>query len=441
MINIVIIGRPNVGKSSIINRLLGKKTAITAREEGITRDIRYYDQEWNGKSFQICDSGGFVCPKKTNNPYQSKMNDMIRHELSRAHKIMFMVDCLHPDHPDDQSIWHEIKPYATKTLLVVNKVDNSERLTTLYSFYHYGISSIFPVSAFQNTGIGDVLDYLVQDVSVSTQTDDPPEYNIALIGKPNAGKSSLYNALFNQPRAIVDARMGTTRDVLESTLTCQDQSLHIMDTAGLRRRRNVTDTIEYFSIIRTERAIEDADIVIFLLDAQTLLTDQDKTIINHVISLHKNMVVFVNKWDTLERNTHTRTDIIRILEYHVPQLQHYPIIMGSAKEKHNIQSLLNTIVTVIEASNRRVQTAQLNDFLSTFFSIHQPPSKKGKRFKIYYATQVAKGPPHFIFKVNDHQLLTSPFLRNFEREFRDFFGDATGVGFRFEFRSKPKRTP
>ena len=439
MKKIVVIGRPNVGKSSFINRLLGKKMAITAREEGVTRDIRYYDQVWNGKSFKICDTGGVIYSKNPDNPYQEKINEMIESELSSAYKIIFMVDFQHPEHPEDLIIRDQLKHYMSKVLLVINKVDNFDRLDELHPFYTYGVKHTFPISAFQNTGIGDLLDDIVENLSTQSgdeEDEDENKINIALIGKPNAGKSSLYNAIFNQKKAIVDSRMGTTRDINESIYKFNDYQLHFMDTAGLRRRRKINDTIEYFSTIRTERAIENADIVVFLLDAEELLTDQDKKIINHILSQSKNCLLFINKWDLLNRNDNTRSDIIKILEFEIPMLEYYPIIMGSAKEKHNVQALLDQIVSIYNAAKHRVQTADLNNFLSHFFSIHNPPSKKGKLFKVFYATQVSSQPPHFIFKVNDSNLLTSPFLRNFEREFRSYFPNAKGVGLNFDFKSK-----
>ena len=436
MKKVVIIGRPNVGKSSFINRLLGKKTAITAREEGVTRDIRYYDQTWNGKTFRICDTGGVTFSDNTDNPYQSKINEMIEQELETAHRILFMVDFNHPEHPEDLIIRNHLKKYLNKLFLVINKVDNHDRLSELYPFYSYGIHHTFPVSALQGNGIGDVLDEIVDNLSVTNDTSENNSINVALIGKPNAGKSSLYNAIFNKKKAIVDHKMGTTRDINESIITVNNQQINFMDTAGLRRKRKIDDTIEYFSIVRTEKAIEKADIIVFMLDAEELLTDQDKKILNHIFSQNKNCMIFVNKWDLLERNEHTRNDIIKILEFEVSQLTHYPIIMGSAKEKHNIQALLDQIATIYESSKYRVPTGQLNKFLERFFEINHPPSKKGKQFKIFYATQVSSIPPQFIFKVNDAKLLTKPFLRRFEREFRQFFPSAKGVGMRFDFRSK-----
>lgn len=436
MKKVVIIGRPNVGKSSFINRLIGKKTAITAREEGVTRDIRYYEQTWNGKTFKICDTGGVIFSKNTDNPYQSKINLMIENELDTAHKILFMVDFNHPEHPEDIIIKNRLKKHLGKLLLIINKVDNFDRQSELHPFFSYGIDQTFPVSALQGNGIGDVLDDIVNQLTFEKTEDETDDIKVALIGKPNAGKSSLYNSIFNQNKAIVDAQMGTTRDINESTITVNKNEITFMDTAGLRRRRKISDTIEYFSIVRTERAIENANLIVFMIDAEELLTDQDKKILNHIFSLHKNCLIFVNKWDLLERNDHTRSDIIKILEHEVPQLTHYPIIMGSAKEKHNIQALLDQIVSIYTASKYRVGTGQLNQFLERFFEINHPPSKKGKQFKIYYATQIASIPPQFVFKVNDAKLLTKPFLRNFEREFRQFYPESKGVGMNFNFRSK-----
>lgn len=439
MKKIVICGRPNVGKSSFINRLLGKNTAITARESGVTRDLRYYEQVWNGKPFLICDTGGVIFSKEHDNPYQNKINDTVLSEIDAAHKIIFMVDFNHPNHPEDQEIRQMLKKHLNKCALVINKVDNNERKDELHEFYSYGISNIYPVSALQGNGIGDLCDYLVENLSkddtLFEEVEEKP-INVALIGKPNVGKSSLYNAIFNEKKALVDNKMGTTRDINESVIKVNKKEINFMDTAGLRRRRKINDTIEYFSIVRTDRAIENSDIVVFIIDAEELLSDQDKKILNTIFEQNKNCIILVNKWDLLERNDNTRSDIVRILEFELPPLAYYPIIMGSAKEKHNIQSILTTILSVYEASKHRVTTGKLNQFLTHFFEINHPPSKKGKLFKIYYATQIRVGPPRFIFKVNDAKLLTKPFLRHFEKEFRKFYPNSTGVGINFEFRSK-----
>ena len=439
MKKIVICGRPNVGKSSFINRLLGKKTAITAREAGVTRDLRYYEQVWNGKPFKICDTGGVIFSKEHDNPYQKKINEVVLSEIDQAHKIIFMVDFNFPNHPEDQEIRKILKSHLNKCALVINKVDNYERKEDLHEFYSYGVEQIYPISAIQGNGIGDLCDYLVNELSKDETIFDnlnKNQINVALIGKPNVGKSSLYNAIFNENKALVDNKMGTTRDINQSIIKVNKQEINFMDTAGLRRRRKITDTIEYFSIVRTDRAIENADIIVFIIDAEELLTDQDKKILNTIFEQNKNCIIYVNKWDLLERNEHTRNDIVKILEYELPPLNYYPIIMGSAIEKHNIQSLLNSIITVYDSSKYRVTTGKLNQFLEHFFEINHPPSKKGKLFKIYYATQIKTAPPKFIFKVNDSKLLSKPFLRHFEKEFRKFYPNSNGVGISFEFRSK-----
>jgi len=436
MKKIVILGRPNVGKSSFLNRLLGKNIAITAREEGVTRDVRYFDIIWNGKAFKICDTGGLDFSKDNSNHYQKNINQLVEQELIQSHKILFMVDFNFPEHPLDLDINQWLKPFQHKVMLLINKVDNFERQQDLHAFYTYGVSPFYPVSAIQGNGIGDVLDDITVDLLHQDDDHIDESIRVSLIGKPNVGKSSLYNAIFNQNKALVDDVMGTTRDINESRYMVDNEWVTFMDTAGIRKRRKITDTIEYFSIVRTEKAIESSNVVLFMVDVQDLLADQDKKILNHIFKLSKNMVVFVNKWDTQVKSDQTRNDIIGMLQYQVPQLKYYPIIMGSAKEKHNIQSVLRVIKGVHEASQHRIPTGELNRFLEHFFEINHPPSKKGKQFKVYYATQVSACPPQFVFKVNDKRLLSQSFLRNFERAFREFFPNSTGVGMKFEFRSK-----
>ena len=347
-----------------------------------------------------------------------------------------MVDFSYPEHPEDQRINQWLKNYRKKVILLINKVDNYERQSEISAFYSYGIEHVYPISAIQGNGIGDVLDHITENLTTEKKESEDEKIQIALIGKPNTGKSSLYNAIFNQKKALVDSKMGTTRDINQSSIKINNNILSFMDTAGLRKRKKITDTIEYFSTIRTEKAIEKANVIVFMVDAEELLTDQDKKILNHIFLKNKNCIVFVNKWDLTIRSDQARKDIIAMLRHQVPTLQHYPIIMGSAKEKHNIQPLLETALTVFKASRYRIPTGELNQFLERFFEINHPPSKKGKQFKIYYATQVSTTPPHFIFKVNDSNLLTKPFLRNFEREFRTFFPKSEGVGLNFQFKSK-----
>jgi GTP-binding protein len=437
MKQVVIIGRPNVGKSSFINRLVGKNIAITAHEEGVTRDIKYIQETWNGKLFEICDTGGVVFSKNTDNPYQKKINQRVQNELDNAYKILFMVDFNFPDHPEDMVIKRYLNSMLHKVILVINKVDNYDRQLALHPFFSYGINPIYPVSALQGHGIGDVLDDIVMHLSVNQTFNEPDSIDVAFIGKPNTGKSSLFNAIFNQEKALVDSKMGTTRDINVSSIVFEKTKINVIDTAGLRRRQ--TEAIEYFSSLRTSQAIENAAVIVCLVDAQDLLSDQDKKILNLIFSKNKNCIIFVNKWDLLERNSQTRSDIIARLTTTLPKLNHYPIIMGSASEKHNINALLTCIKRVYLASTHRVGTGELNQFLSRFFSMYHPPSKKGKQFKVFYATQVETSPPQFIFKVNDSSLLTQPFLRNFEREFRSFFPNSTGVGLAFIFRSKKNK--
>ena len=236
MKKIVICGRPNVGKSSFINRLLGKNTAITARESGVTRDLRYYEQVWNGKPFLICDTGGVIFSKEQDNPYQNKINDTVLSEIGDAHKIIFMVDFNHPNHPEDQEIRQMLKKHLNKCALVINKVDNNERKGELHEFYAYGISNIYPVSALQGNGIGDLCDYLVEnlnkDDTLYEEVEEKP-INVALIGKPNVGKSSLYNSIFNEKKALVDNKMGTTRDINESIIKINKIIINEFESIGI----------------------------------------------------------------------------------------------------------------------------------------------------------------------------------------------------------------
>ncbi len=434
---VLIIGRPNVGKSTLMNRITETRRSITAEESGVTRDIREYPAFWNGKSFMLLDSGGLLLHKGVDD-IQSKIEQRVFDTIESVDKIVFLVDSRSGFTSVEDSIIKVLRTYQDKVLLVVNKCDNPAMMLESQEFYKAGFGEPIAISAMQGYGVADLLDLLVN--SFSSKEEALGHYKdarrIAIVGRPNVGKSSLLNAIVNETKSIVHDMSGTTRDTVEVLYTYHGQDYLFLDTAGIRRRAKIRDTLEYFSILRSDNSIAYADLVILVLDATLLITDQDKKIINFVIENKRNMIVFVNKWDTMERSDMLRQDCTKLILQGVPALQAYPILFGSATERLSLGKLVNLIGVVIDQSMRRVPTSDLNRFIEDVMLRQPPKSKKGKRLAVYYVTQAEVGPPTFVFFINDTSLISMAYRRFLEKQLREFFGGLEGVAIRMKFKSK-----
>ncbi len=432
---ILIMGRPNVGKSTFINRLIGKNNAITLDIPGVTRDLAEFPMDWNGKHFTIVDSGGILGEIDQNEEIQNKIEAIVTAELEGAYKIIFLTELM--PHPHDQSVARLLRPYKDKVILAVNKVDDLSNKSIIAEFYKLGLGQPHPFSAIHGHGIGDILDIVTEGLS-DGQPQQKTDFNIAIVGRPNVGKSSLLNAILEEERVIVDDKAGTTRDAISCYYTYHDQQFRFIDTAGLRRKARVEDGIEYYSTLRTSRAIEESDIVIVVLNPEPFLSDQDKKIINMVLTAKKNMILLLNKWDLTPRTHEALQEFKRILVAEMPILAHFPLLVGSATERVHLSRLLDRIPPIVSKSQERIATAKLNQFIESVIKHNPPPAKYGERINVFYATQVSVGPPSFVFFVNKATLIGSDYQRFVENRLRGMLDDFEGVPIQIYFKSRKK---
>ncbi|MFA5878547.1 MAG: ribosome biogenesis GTPase Der [Candidatus Margulisiibacteriota bacterium] len=430
---ILIIGRPNVGKSTLFNRIAGLKKAITFDTPGVTRDLVNHLCNKNQKDFYIVDSGG-VSLDKDKNFFQSQIEKLVEKAITKTDKIIFLVDFKSSIHPFDLAIASFLRPLKEKVVLVVNKVDNVSNVNQIHEFHKLGFNDLFPISSLQGTGIDDLLDFLLKDFAVTKEIPLEQCHKIAIVGRPNVGKSSLINAFINEERLLVHEKAGTTRDSIDITFKFEDQNFCFIDTAGLRKKTRVKESIEFYSTVRTERAIKNSDLTLVIIEPDDFLCEQDKKIINAIIEHQKSLIIFVNKWDLTPRTDAIRTAYIRNAEANLPFLKNYPFIFGSAQEKVNLSKVFHLIPEIIANYKKRIQTSEFNQFVENVVKKNPPSNKEGKLIKIYYATQIESAPPKFVFFVNQPSLITQNYQRflenNIRNEFPDFFGVPIKVFFK-----------
>ena len=432
---VAIVGRPNVGKSTLFNALAGENISIVKDTPGVTRDRIYADVEWLNVNFTLIDTGGIE--PDSSDIILSQMREQAQIAIDTADVIMFMVDCKQGLVDSDAKVADMLRRYHKPVVLVVNKVDSFNKyMADVYEFYNLGIGDPHPISASNKMGIGDMLDQVIAHFHMEEMEeaeDDRPR--IAIVGKPNVGKSSLINKLSGENRLIVSNIAGTTRDAVDTVVTWKDKEYVFIDTAGLRRKSKVKEELERYSIIRTVTAVERADVVVIMIDATEGVTEQDAKIAGIAHDRGKGIVIAVNKWDAIEKDDKTiykyTNDIRQVLSY----MPYAEIIFISAETGQRLPRLFETIEMVIENQTLRVATGVLNEIMAEAVALQQPPSDKGKRLKLYYITQVSVKPPTFVIFVNDKQLMHFSYTRYLENKIRDTFG-FKGTSLKFIIRER-----
>jgi len=435
---VAIVGRPNVGKSTLFNALAGENISIVKDTPGVTRDRIYADVEWLNVNFTLIDTGGIE--PDSSDVILSQMRDQAQIAIDTADVIMFMVDCRQGLVDADSKVADMLRRSHKPVVLVVNKVDSYEKyMADVYEFYNLGIGDPMPVSSANKLGIGDMLDRVISYFDpdeLESEPDDRPR--IAIVGKPNVGKSSLINKLLGEKRLIVSDIAGTTRDAVDTAVKWQDREYVFIDTAGLRRKSKIKEELERYSIIRTVTAVERADVVVIMIDATEGVTEQDAKIAGIAHDRGKGIVIAVNKWDAVEKDDKTiykyTNDIRQVLSY----MPYAEILFISAETGQRLPKLFETINMVIENQTMRIATGVLNEIMSEAVALQQPPTDKGKRLKLYYITQVAVKPPTFVVFVNDKALMHFSYTRYLENRIRDTFG-FRGTALRFIIRERKEK--
>ena len=433
---VAIVGRPNVGKSTLFNRLIGRRVAIVEDTPGVTRDRIYQDAEWLNYAFTLIDTGGIEPANE--DIIAQQMRRQAELAIETADVIIFLVDGREGMTSADTDVAELLRRSSKPVVLAVNKVDTPKLEESMYEFYALGLGDPFTISSAQGLGLGDLLDEVVRDFPRDIESEESERINIAVVGKPNVGKSSLVNALLGEERTIVSDIPGTTRDSIDTPFTKNGREYTIVDTAGIRRKRSVEDeTIERYSVIRSLSAIRRADVVLIVCDASQGLSEQDVRIAGYAHEEGKASVLVVNKWDLIEKDTHTMNRFKKDLGTDLAFMSYVPMLFISAKSGQRVNKVLEAVDASYEQSRRRVPTGQLNDVVSEAVQMNEPPSDKGRTLKIYYATQASVQPPTFIIFVNDAALMHFSYERYLENYFRKSFG-FEGTPIRLFFRNRKK---
>lgn len=439
---VAVVGRPNVGKSTLVNRLAGKRQAIVDDRPGVTRDRSYHAVSWRGRRFWCVDTGGLLPTVSEHEPFAQQVNAQIEMAVQEADVVVFLVDGLTGVTDDDLRVAQKLRGMKKPLLLAVNKVDAPDALNGIYEFYELGLGEPYGLSALHgDVGVGDLLDKITKLLPTHPLGDETePPLKLSLVGRPNVGKSSIVNALLGEERSIVSPISGTTRDAIDTPFTYQGKPYVLVDTAGIRRKTKVDYGVELFSVDRAIHALRRSDVVILVLDAEEGLTDQDKRIAQKVIDSGRCLVVAVNKWDLIPNKgpNATKEAKAKLLEA-MPNLGFAPFIFISAHEKQRLHRLLTMAQTVFTNAQRRISTNVLNQVVQDAMERSPSPVYKTRRFTVYYVTQVKTEPPTFVFFCNEPNLVKPPYERFLERSLRERI-ELEGVPVRFVFRER-KRSP
>lgn len=434
---VAVVGRPNVGKSTFFNKIVGRRVSIVEDTPGVTRDRIYAEAEWNGIKFDLIDTGGIEPDSK--DIILSQMREQAQMAMDMADVILFIVDGKDGITAADEEVAGMLRRTGKKIILLVNKIDNPRKIPdNFYDFYALGLGEPIPVSSVNMLNLGDVLDDIVKSFP-DNKYEETDDIKVSVIGKPNVGKSSLINALVNDNRVIVSPIAGTTRDAIDTPFEWEENKYLLIDTAGIRRKSKVNEDIERYSVIRSIAAIERCDVCLVLIDAEEGLTEQDKKIAGEAHEAGKGIVVVVNKWDLVHKETNTMRDYRRKIESELLFMSYAPVIFISALKKERLGEVMAMVKFVAEKRALRVPTGQLNSLIADAVLMNQPPADKGKRLKVYYATQIGVKPPLFAFSINDRELMHFSYARYLENKIRAAFGfEGTSIKFLFRERGEKK---
>jgi GTP-binding protein len=430
---VAIVGRPNVGKSTLFNRLTESREAIVDEVSGVTRDRNYGKANWNGVDFSVIDTGGFV--ENSEDIFEEEINKQVRLAIEESDVILFMTDVTCGIHELDESVSNMLRRVNKKVLLVVNKVDNHERLIEANEFYALGLGDYFPVSSINGSGTGELLDAIVKSLPDEQNETEPDIPRVAIVGRPNVGKSSLVNSFLGEERNIVTPIAGTTRDSIYTRYNKFNHDFLLVDTAGLRKKGKVSEDIEFYSVMRAVRTIENSDICLLLLDATRGIEAQDINILSLIQSNSKGIVILVNKWDLIEKDNKSTIRYEQEIREKTAPFTDYHILFISATNKQRIHKILELVQKVHENRTRKIPTRVLNDVMQEIVRVNPPPSLKGKYIKIKYVTQLPTHTPTFAFFCNLPQYVKDPYKRYIENRMREHF-EFTGVPIKIFFRKK-----
>lgn len=434
MSNIVaIVGRPNVGKSTLFNRLTQTRQAIVDEFSGVTRDRHYGKSEWNGKIFSLIDTGGYV--QGSEDIFEAEIRKQVDLAIDEAQIILFVVDVTSGVVDLDNAVARMLRKVSKKVLVVVNKVDNGERLMEANEFYSLGMGEFYPLSSINGSGTGELLDEITNLLPENNDELESDLPRVTLIGRPNVGKSSFLNALIGVEKNIVTDIAGTTRDSLDVEYNAYGHNFILVDTAGIRRKKKVDEDLEFYSVMRSIRAIENSDICVVMLDATRTLDAQDISIFHLAERNEKGIVVLVNKWDLVEKETNTPRDYENMIRKRLAPFTDFPILFVSALTKQRVHKALGEVMATYERKTTKISTSRLNDFFLPLIQRFPPPAIKGKYIRIKYVTQLPTAVPSFAFFCNLPQYIKDPYKRFLENKLREEF-DFSGVPVRMFFRKK-----
>ena len=434
---VAIVGRPNVGKSTFFNKVVGRRISIVEDTPGVTRDRIIAEAEWTGHHFFVIDTGGIEPDSKEVIPAQMRMQAELAMDM--ADVILFLVDGRDGLTTADEEVGAMLRRKGKDVILVANKIDTAKMPDHYYDFYELGLGEPFAISSTNQLGLGDLLDEIVARFPERSEAEEEEDdIKIAIIGKPNVGKSSIVNAFVGEERVIVSDIAGTTRDSIDTPFEKDGVKYTLIDTAGIRRRSKVTDDVEKFSVVRAVAAIERCDVALLVIDAQEGVTEQDKKIAGIAHEAGKGIIVVVNKWDLVTKETNTMRDYERKVKGELVFMSYAPVLFTSALKGQRLPQVLETARSVAEMRAMRVSTGQLNSLIQDAMMMNNPPSDKGRRLKIYYVAQIGVKPPLFSFQLNDRELMHFSYSRYLENKIRDAYSFA-GTSIKFVFREKGEK--